>query len=229
MRANGHFIVAAIVAGLLAGCDVISPETNAPSISYDMACDASKPFSDRRPAALMLDGLELSQLRELLMKRIPHGWYKTATNDAFILAVVGDEGTADYLESLYGQVPDAREDEASMTAMLHTAVAEIHNRLGTHGVETAGDRLVFEAERVAAARRLNATERAAAQALLLARVPGKWDATTGHDLAVLAAIGDEGAAGALEVDYGYADTVEKRGELRAVVEQIRVRMAGGGM
>ena len=228
MRRNRHVIGAVVLAGLLGGCDAISPETNAPSISYDMAADAGRPFSDRRPAALMLEGLELSKLRGLLMKRIPNGWYTTATNDMFILAVVGDEGTAEYIEQLYTRVPDTREDEASMTVMLHTAVAEIRNRLGTHAFEIAGDPYALSPARVTAALRLSAAERGRMQALLLARVPGKWDVSTANDVGVLAEIGDEAAAQALEAATGYPDTGKLTTRLRSAIDQIRRRMAGGG-
>jgi hypothetical protein len=216
-------------AALVAGCAEVSPETIAPSVSYEMAADANRTFSDRRPAAMMLQGLELSRLRALLMKRIPLNWYGAAANDLLVLALIGDEGEAEYLEQLYTHVPDARVDSGSMTAKLHTAVADIRNRRGTHSFEIAADSCVFGTPRETAANQLDALERVRLQTLLLERLAGKWDATSASDVAFLARIGDEDTALRLEAIYhkpDFHDAGNQTAVLQNAVQQIRQRLSG---
>jgi hypothetical protein len=65
--------------------------------------------------------------------------------------------------------------------------------------ETAKDPNVYWADRITAARRLNETERAQLQALLLSQIPGSMNAAATEAAGVLGAIGDEEAAKRLEI------------------------------
>lgn len=215
---------------LLAGCQAMEALTeHYTSTAFDIACDPGRVLSDRRSSALMVDSLENSKLRALLMKRIPNGWYSTATNDALILAAIGDEGNAVYLESLYPKLPDAREDPRSMRALLHTTAAMIRNRMQTQSWEIACDGLVNQQQRDVAIGMLSPTQRVRLVGVLLDRVPGKWDENTASDIALLGEIGDEQAAQRLEAIYkkpDYTDTSSLTSNLQDAVHQIRQRTQG---
>ena len=214
-----------LLVGVLAGCDAMNALTeHYTSASFDIACDSGRVLSDRRSAALMIDSLENSKLRALLMKRIPNGWYTTATNDALILAAIGDEGNAAYLESLNASVPDTREDPRSMRALLHTTSAMIRNRMQTHSWDIACDGLVTQSQREIAIRMLAPTERVRLADVLLNRIPGKWDENTATDIALLGELGDEQVAQRLEAIYrkpDYSDTSSLTADLQDAVHQIR--------
>jgi hypothetical protein len=218
---------------VLVACQNVQPlieslQTPNTSAAFDIASDPSRPLSDRRPMAQMMDGLETSKLKQLLMRRIP-SWNNSAGNDIVVLASIGDESNALYFESLYDKVPDTREDPRSMLVALHTGAAIIRNRMGDEAPAIAADGLVSLEQREAAVKHLSPSERTAWQGALVARIPGKWDANTGNDIALLGEYGDAGAAGQLEAIYrkpDFTDTSALATALMDAVSQIRQRASG---
>jgi hypothetical protein len=215
-----------VIAALAVGCCEAGMPPQFTSRPFEIAQSLYVPDLQRVDAAQKLNESEHARLLSVILARLPGRWDEATADDLYVLSKIGDEGTARKLEQMYPDVPDTTAWSNSMPQILHDTVARIRNRLNTHAFEIAADPIAIGNERLHAALRLNDPDRRRLQSLLLERfrLPHSSAGREG-DLDVLAAIGDEEAAKAIETfyyepprDLGSFNTL-----IRFTLRQIRTR------
>ncbi len=196
----------------------------------DIAADNSNHANDSMgPRWAAVDKLSEAGRRKLrlrLLDQITKNFPHADTSDLLIIGNIGDEQTAEELENLYPDMPNM-EPFLHDSMDLHTAVASIRNRLGTHAWDIVDDSLADIRERLTAVSRLTESERVRLQSLLMRRIPLSYSLARDNtdDIRVLGEVGDERAAEWLETIPGPF----KIGEfISAAVDRIRARASTKG-